>query len=125
MGDTSCLTSWERDSKLGADVLDSVTAAVHAGVACAFGLAFGFGFAVLSRFAVSFVRPGKLYAGLAVVSSLTLARLVLSAVLLSVCSAVAPASLVPFGVSLVAAFLVSTVVEGLREIRSVPSGVTA
>lgn len=106
-------------------MLDSVTVTVHASVACACGLAFGFGFAMLSRFAVSFVRPGKLYAGLAVVSSLMLGRLILCAVLLSVCSAVAPASLVPFGVSLVAAFLVSTVVEGVREIRSVPSGVAA
>ncbi|MDI6713139.1 MAG: hypothetical protein QMD96_07880 [Anaerosomatales bacterium] len=106
-------------------MLDSVTGTAHAAVACAFGLAFGLGFAALSRFAVSFVRPGRLYAGLAVVSSLTFARLVLSGVLLYVCSAVAPASLVPFGVSLVAAFLVTTVVEGLREIRSVPSGVTA
>ncbi|MCX8006559.1 MAG: hypothetical protein N3B11_00375 [Coriobacteriia bacterium] len=117
--------SRERDSKLGADVLDSVSAVVRAVAACAGGLAFGFGFAVLSRLGVSFVRPGQAFLGLAVVSSLTFLRLVVCAAALYACSVVAPEAVPAFGISVVAAFLVSTVAEGIREVRSVSSGMSA
>jgi uncharacterized membrane protein YesL len=117
--------SGERDNKLEAAVLDSVSAAVRTVGACALGVAFGLGFAVSSRFAVSFVRPRTPYLGLAVVSSLTFVRLVVYAAMLAACSAIAPGVMAPFGISLVTAFLATTVVEGVREIRSVSSGITA
>ncbi|MBC7266056.1 MAG: hypothetical protein H5T75_03660 [Coriobacteriia bacterium] len=106
-------------------MLDSALAAGRAVGVCACGLTLGVGFAVLSRIGVAFVRPGTPYLGLAVVSSLTFVRLLVYAAMLAVCSAVAPGALAPFGISLVVAFLASTVVEGLREIRSVSSGIIA
>ncbi|MCL4078771.1 hypothetical protein MX659_04050 [Coriobacteriia bacterium Es71-Z0120] len=106
-------------------MLDSVRGVMGVAGACAFGLLLGLGFAFLSRFAVSFIRPGRVYVGLAVISSLTFVRLVVYAAMLAACSAIAPGVMAPFGISLVTAFLATTVVEGIREIRSVSSGITA
>lgn len=92
-------------------------------IAVVLGLAVGVGLAMLNRFGAGFMTPDdESGAGMALAFGSLMVGVAVTGGLLFAYWAVAPSQIAPFGVSLVASFLVSTVVAVMPQLRGMRTG---